>query len=195
MAFESLDFETKFIIPTKLLAETVWNQVSSDLTNLYLHIRQTLIELHSTVAELGKTWYDNPIEISKLWFAQLQDYGVELYTRFNNEWKPQLQQGYETLASTTGDWLDQIKNTVEYAVEHPEQVTAETIEMLTETVSTVGESSSELVQELQEKSAEIIALLVEKPLNTLENAFMQTINSLLNDYFELINSVLASVNL
>jgi len=127
MAFESLDFETKFIVPTRLLAETVWNQVSSDLINFYLHIRQALIKLHATVAELGKVWYDNPIETSKQWFAALQNYGTELYAQFNNEWKPQLQQSYETLASKTTDWLDQVKSTVEYAVEHPDQVTAETI--------------------------------------------------------------------
>jgi len=195
MALESFDFENKLFAPTRALIEAISTQIQSDLVNYYLYVRQALINLHSIVASEGKRWYENPIDVSQQWFEQLVNFGTSLYTQFNQEWKPQIQSNFDLLSEKTATWLSQIQNTLEYIVENPEQVSTETIETLTETVSELGSASSELVEELQIKSQELIEQLANISLQTLEDGSIELINSLLNSYVSLINEIVTSIPL
>ena len=178
MAFEYLDLENKLYIPMQQLI----TQIQLDLVSFYTSIRQTSIDVHNSLATLGKELYDSPVETLTLWFNQASGYGTELYAVFAEQLKPLAETSYEEMLTSASDYAVKIRDTVGYVTENPEQVTAEAIASMTSTRTAAGNVS-----------AEIVALLLEQPLQTLEPAYMELLSSLLNGYFELVSTLLASL--
>jgi hypothetical protein len=94
---------------------------------------------------------------------------------------------------TANDFGLKTMDSINHIIDNPEQVSAETIESMTETLAMASNISSELVTELQGKSSEIMGLLLEQPMQTLEAAYTEILSSLLNGYFELVTNILASL--
>lgn len=189
MSFEYLDLENKLYIPTQSLI----TQIHYSLINIYGFIRQFLIDANSTVAALGLEWYDNPIDTTVSWYEQSVIYGADLYARVLDELLPQTQATYIEMLAVANNISMNTIDSIYHIIDNPEQVSAETIESMTETLSMASDISLELVNELQSKSAEIIALLLEQPMQTLEAAYMELLSSLLNGYFELVSNILLSI--
>lgn len=189
MAFENLDLESKVYIPTQQLI----SQLQNDLATLYVTIRQGLIDAHNTVAILGKEVYDNPLETLSAWYNQSVASCTELYAGFFEKVLPKAEHNYEQMLVMVSGYSDQAQNSLIYMVENPQQVSADAIESITESLSATADVSSELFEVLQEKTAEIITLLSEQPLQTLEAATMETLSALLDAYFELVNVLLVSL--
>lgn len=189
MAFENLDLESKVYIPTQQLI----GQWQSDLAALYLTIRQNLVEAHHAVAALGKEVYDNPLKTLSDWYNQTVTACVDLYAELFEQVLPQAEQSYDHVLAVASNYAEKTKDSLNYLIENPQQVSADAIEAMTESLSAAGEASTELFEALQEKSAEIVTLLTEHPLQTLESAAMESLSALLDVYFELVSALLASV--
>ncbi len=201
MAFEYLDLENKMYVPTQQLI----SQIQLDLISLYASVRQHLIDAHSTLAVLCKEFYDNPVATMALWYNQSANYCTELYAGITEQLIPQVQSDYEKLLAqvqtdyekilaSASEFALQTRDNISYMTENPEQVTAEAIEAMNETLTAAGNVSTELLDELQTKTSEIITLLLEQPLQTMEAAYMQVLTSLLNSYFELVSGILAGLH-
>lgn len=189
MALEYLDLENKLYIPT----QTLITQIHYSLINIYGFIRQYLIDTQDTVSALGQEWYDNPIETTTLWYEQSVNYGTDIYVKVLDQLLPQTKATYNEMLVTANDLGIKTMDSINHIIDNPEQVSAETIESMTETLTMASNISSELVNELQGKSSEIIGLLLEQPMQTLEAAYMEILSSLLNGYFEVVSNILASL--
>ena len=188
MAFEFLDLESKLFFPSKMLA----SQLQNEFSTLYGAIRQYLIDTHSSIALAGKEWYTNPVETSTQWGEISAAYGSELYAKLTNELIPQAEAGYQGLILAANDLGLKTKESINFVIENPTQVTTETIESITSSLTEVGDLSAEVATELQLKTTEILDLLLEQPMQTLESAYMEILTSLLNGYFELVSNILIS---
>jgi len=189
MAFEFLDLDNKLYTPTKMLS----SQFQSELSHLYLAVRQYLIDAHRSLALSGKEWYENPVETTKQWGDVSVAYGSEVYAKVTNELIPQAEAEYADFLLAANDLGARTKQSINYVVENPNQVTTETIESITQSLTEAGNLSTELATELQLQTSEIVALLLEQPMQTLESAYMEILSSLLNGYFELVSNILISL--
>ncbi len=190
---ESLEIEGKLLIPTKILFETLVTHVQSYLAQSYLQLRYNLIELHNTVAMLARTWYKNPIGISRQWFEQGILYTKQLHATFRNQWFPQMEDYYAGITAKTENLTAQLVEQVNYAVENPDQITAEFIESLNQELAELGTATNEILNELQVTGTRLIRLLLEKPMETLETGTMELLNALLDNYFALVSHILISL--
>lgn len=189
MAFEYLDLENKMYIPTQKLI----SQIQLDLLSLYASLRQHLIDWHTQFAGLAKEFYDNPVATSALWYDQSVSFATDLYAKLNAQLLPKAQRSYEEMLATASEVAAQTQDTISYMVDNPEQVTAEAIATMSETLTAAGNVSAELIDEIQAKTSEIVALLLEQPLQTLEATYMQVLSSLLESYFELVSNLLITL--
>ena len=189
VAFEFLDLENKLNIPTQEL----WVKLQSELINLYAIIQQFSIETHDTIAALGVEWYTEPVLTTRQWYHQAVASGTELYAKVTGEILPQAEAKVDELVVAANEFGTKTVDSMMFVIDHPEQVTAESIEFLTESLAGAKDISTELALEIQEKGSEIIALLLEQPLQTLESAYMELLTTLLNSYFELVSNILATL--
>ena len=189
MAFEHLDLENKWYIPTQQLLD----QLQIDLATLHDAAIQSLIRIHDNIAALSAELYDAPLSTLTRWYDQAVGVSVNLYASFLEVAIPQIEANYREILTTTTDWSNKTREHIAFMVDNPEQVTTEAIQTITENLTAIGNVSAELTEYLQEKTAAIVALLLEHPWQTLESASMELLSNLLKGYFELVSSLLASM--
>ncbi len=186
MAFEYLDLETKVYLPTQALI----NQLQIDVISLYGMLTQFMLAAHQKMAVLGNTWYAEPIATSKLWYGQWVEYGTVMYAVLLDEILPQAETTYTAMLTSSNQFSVNVLNNLNYIIDNPEQVSAESIEFMTETLIHVGNVSTEMASELQTKTAEIVELLMQQPLEMLEASYISILTGLLDTYFALVSNIL-----
>lgn len=189
MALKYLDLENKLYTPTQELMAKFQNEFMT----LYNYLSEYLLEMHSIIVALGLEWYENPMVTTTKWYDTSVLYGNELYARVVEDIIPQMETKYDEVVVASTDFGTKTMDSINYVIENPEQVTSESIESVTATLTEAGNISTELVTELQDKTSEIVALLLDKPLETIENAYMDILTTLLNSYFELVSNILVSI--
>lgn len=189
MKLEDLDLQNKVYLPTQELMD----KVQQDLIGIYNDASRYAVDVHDTLALLSKRWYENPVETSKIWYQQSLDYGADVYAVFINDVVPKTGLAYQNMMAAADTYRIEMMDKLNYLVENPEQVTAETVEMMTRSLSVAGDVSSSLWTDLQAKSSELITLLLQQPLETMESASVEILTGLLNGYFQVVSNILQTV--
>lgn len=186
MKLDSLDLEHKLYQPTQQL----YTQLQLFVIGLYNDISLYLVDLHHTVAILSKRWYDSPVATTKEWYRLSADYNADMYAILMDEILPKTELAYQEVLTSANEYRMETLEQLNYMIDNPEQVTAESIEVMTETLTAAGNQSAEWLAELQGKSADIIELLLAQPLETMEAASMELLAGLLNGYFAVVSNML-----
>ena len=119
--------------------------------------------------------------------------GADLYAKVTDEVLPQVEAKVDELLVATSDFGAKTLDSINFSIDHPEQMIAESVAFLTESLVGAQNILAELAAEVQDKGAEIIALLLEQLMQTIESAYTELLTTLLNSYFELVSNILATL--
>lgn len=190
MSIEDLDYQEKIIAPTKQLI----TQLSEQANVLLAQAKESALELHDKVAEVGLEFYEHPVETATRWQAEATEKSNELYATFNDNILPAVKADYDQLIVTLVDYGLQSRQSLQVFLDNPEQITVEAFTALNQSLSTYIDNalnvSSLVLNDLSSKADEIISLLIEQPIETL---YYQTLTNLLNSYFDIVSSALVSL--
>ena len=103
------------------------------------------------------------------------NYGSEIYAKVVNDYLPKAESEYQEMLLAANDLALKTTQSINFTIENPEQVLAETVQSITLSLTEAGNVSAEVLSELQAISAEVISLLVEKPLQNM--AIIQAIRT------------------
>ncbi len=193
MSIKDLDYQAKVIAPTQQL----YIQLSEQASVLFTQVKESAIDFHAKVSEMGLEIYEQPVETATRWQTEAVEKSNQLYVIVNDNILPAIKDDYDKIMISITDYGLQSYQSFQMFLDNPEKITVEAFTEFNQSLSTYLDKaldvSSIILNNLTNKADEIINLLIEQPIEAMKDFYYQSLTNLLNSYFDIISSVLVSI--
>lgn len=199
-----LDLENKLVNPSLEL----YQSLKLFSTELYQDTRETLINTHNKVSELGTQFYNHPVETTTELYGQAANLGSETLASIDRQLIPEIISFYNTgtreLTILGAEWSDSFKRingqTIEFCktfYSHP----TETLNLIYSDLQKGMGSLTDYTVEIFNQAAAAVAftyqsliaalnMFIDKPKAVAQVFYYDVISGLLDLYVQLINFTL-----